>query len=184
MPDNNVKGGNELININVYEKIGLMLGMNVGDLGCGNLGYFSLPAAKIVGKSGTVYAVDILKSALQAVENRAKQEGIDNLKTVWSNLEVVGATKIPEASLDIAFIHNVLFQSDKDDLVIKEAYRLVKLGGKLMVIDWLKVKAPFGPLLGDRIDKEEVKKMAQATGFNFLEEFMAGPYHYGLIFVK
>ncbi len=83
--------------------------MSVGDLGCGNLGYFSVPAAKIVGQNGVVYAVDILKSVLQSVENIARQEGLDNIKTVWSNLEVVGATKITPASLDLIMVVNMLF---------------------------------------------------------------------------
>jgi ubiquinone/menaquinone biosynthesis C-methylase UbiE len=177
-------GGNELITINVWEKIGLASGQSVGDLGCGNLGYFAIPAAKIVGKNGTVYAVDILKSVLQAVESRVKQEGLENVKTIWSNLEVVGATKIPEGSLDAEFLHNVLFQSDKDDLVLKEAHRLLKSGGQLMVIDWLKVDAPFGPPMADRIDQAAVKQQAMAVGFSLAEEFTAGPYHYGLLFVK
>lgn len=177
-------GGNELINADVFDKVGLEKGMNVGDLGCGNLGFFSMPAAEIVGKEGTVYAVDILKSVLKVVGQLARQKGFKNLKTVWSNLEIVGATKIPAESLDVAFLVNILFQSQKDDLVIKEAFRLVKPGGKLMVIDWLKVDTPFGPPMNDRTNKAEIKNFAESAGFNLIEEFPAGPYHYGLIFMK
>ncbi|MEK7653155.1 MAG: methyltransferase domain-containing protein [Patescibacteria group bacterium] len=177
-------GENELITVDVFKKIGLDKGMSVGDLGCGNLGYFAVRAAKIVGKGGAVYAVDILKSALQAVENIARQESLENLKTVWSNLELVGATRIPESNLDVAFIHNVLFQSDRDGEVLKETFRLLKSGGKLMVIDWKKTDSPFGPPLADKISADEVKSHAQNAGFKLAEEFAAGPYHYGLIFVK
>lgn len=177
-------GGNELININVLEKVGLEEGMNVGDLGCGNLGYFSVSSAKIVGKNGTVYAVDILKSVLQAVENMARQEGLKNLKTIWSNLEIIGATKVPSESLDVAFLVNILFQSKKDDLVIKEAYRLTKSDGKLVIIDWLKKDAPFGPPVNDKTDKKEIIQFATDAGFKLIEEFAAGPYHYGLMFTK
>lgn len=181
MPD---IGGNELIKINIFEKVGLAEGMQVGDLGCGNLGYFSLPAAKIVGKKGTVYAVDILKSVLQSVEHIAKQEGLENIKTVWSNLEVVGATQVEPSSLDLAMLHNMLFQSTDDQKVFLESYRLLKTGGKLAVIDWKSISSPFGPPLEKRIKKEESIKFAQTAGFSLAEEFEAGPYHFGLIFIK
>lgn len=179
-----MQGGNELISINVFEKVGLEAGMHVGDLGCGNLGYFAVPAARLVGKGGVVYAVDILKSVLEAVGNRARQEGLTNIQTIWSNLEIIGATQIPEASLDLSMLHNMLFQSDKDDLVVKEAYRLTKVGGKILMIDWLKIETPFGPPIGDRPNPEDLKRYAQDTGLTLIEEFAAGPYHFGLLFSK
>ncbi len=179
-----VKGENELITTNVFELINLEKGMSVADLGCGNLGFFTFAAAKIVNKSGVVYAVDILKSALTAVESKAKELGLNNVKTVWSNLEVVGAAKIPDNSIDVAFLHNVLFQSDKDDLVMQEAYRLLKTGAKLMVVDWIKNETPFGPPLNDRLTPEQVKTYGIEAKLKVLQEFSAGPYHYGIIFVK
>lgn len=180
----NIQDGNQLINIDVFGKIGLEQGMNVGDLGCGNLGYFAIASAKKVGKNGMVYAVDILKSALQSVENRVKQEGLENVQMIWSNLEIYGATKIQEASLDVAFIHNVLFHAQEGDAMIREAARLMKNGGKLMIIDWLRISSPFGPPIADRPLPDMIKKSAIGAGLRLVDEFSAGPYHFGLIFVK
>ncbi len=179
-----MQDGNALITIDLVAKAGVESGMKVGDLGCGNLGFFSFPAAKAVGKDGIVYAVDILKPVLSAVENKARQDGFDNVKTVWSNLEIVGATKIQEGSLDIAMLINMLFQSEKDDMVIREASRLVKRGGKVVVIDWLRIAAPFGPKIEDRTNPDEIKKFAADCGLKILDEFDAGPYHYGIVFEK
>lgn len=178
------RGANELVKVDVFKKLDLTEGMTVADLGCGNLGYFAMSAARIVGRKGTVYAVDILKSVLNSVGNLARQQGFDNVKIIWSNLEIVGATKIPVASVDIALLHNVLFQSTDDAMVLKEAARLTKRGGKLMIIDWTKIASPFGPPIADRTNPTEIKSMAQAAGFKLIEEFEAGPYHYGLIFIK
>lgn len=175
---------NELLKVDVFKKIGLEEGMAVGDLGCGNLAYYAMGSAKIVGKNGPVYAVDILKTALDAVSARAKREGLENLKTVWSNLEVVGATNIPAGSLDAVFIHNVLFQSSAHEGFLKETARLLKSGGKLMIIDWKKTGAPFGPPVSDRPDPETVKALAVQNGFQLSEDFEAGPFHWGMIFVK
>jgi len=79
---------------------------------------------------------------------------------------------------------NILFQSHKDDLVIKEAYRLLKIGGKLIIIDWKRVSTPFGPPMADRTKPEEIKGFAQTAGFKLVDEFEAGRYHYGMMFVK
>jgi len=180
----NLQNGNELIKVDVFKKIGLEENMHVGDLGCGNLAFYALSSAKLVGKNGQVYAVDILKSALSAVDARIKQEGLKNIKTVWSNLELVGATNIPAGSLDVVFIHNVLFQAGKHDNFLKETARLLKQGGKLMIIDWKKIASPFGPPIKDRPEPELIKGMAAKAGLKLLEEFEAGPYHFGLIFAR
>lgn len=179
-----LQNGNELIKVDVFKKIGLEENMHVGDLGCGNLAFYALTAAKLVGKNGQVYAVDILKSALSAVDTRITQEGLKNIKTVWSNLELVGATNIPPASLDAAFIHNVLFQAGEHDNFLKETARLLKIGGKLMIIDWKKIASPFGPPVKDRPEPQLIIGMATKAGLKLTEEFEAGPYHFGLIFVK
>lgn len=180
----NVNGGNELISVDVFKKAGIEAGMHVADLGCGNLGYFIIPVGKLVGKNGIAYAVDILKNVLQSVESRAKQEGLENLQTVWSNLEIVGATKIPAGSLDVTFVINMLFQSKRDDLVLQESYRLLKNGGKMIVIDWLKISTPFGPPMADRTNPQEIRQFAETAGFKLVDEFEAGRYHYGMMFVK
>ena len=71
----------------------LKMGDSVADFGTGREGKIALPAARVVGKEGTVYAVDIVKSILPAVQTKAKMHGINNVTTVWSDLEVYGATK-------------------------------------------------------------------------------------------
>ena len=179
-----LQNGNELIKVDVFKKIGLEEGMHVGDLGCGNLAYYALTSAKLVGKSGQVYAIDILKSALSVVDARIAQENLKNIRTVWSNLELVGATNVPPASLDVAFIHNVLFQAGEHDNFLEETARLLKPGGKVMIIDWKKISSPFGPPVKDRPEPQLIKDMSTKAGLKLMEEFEAGPYHFGLIFTR
>ncbi len=176
-----IPGGSELLNpFLILEHAGLREGMSVADLGCGAIGHFVFPAARLVGRSGTVYAVDILKSALSGVESRAKIEGANNVRTVWSDIEVVGATKIPSGSLDVVMLVNNLPKRE----MVTEAVRLTKPGGLLLVVDWKLTAAPFGPPSKDRVDKEAVKIMATTERLRLKEEFEAGQYHYGLTFVK
>ena len=168
----------------VIAKAQIIEGMKVADLGCGNLGYFIIPIAKMVGKEGKAYAVDILKSVLDAVRSRAKLEMITNLETVWANLEKIGSTKIPEASLDLALLINVLFQNKKHKEVLKEAIRLIRKGGRLIIIDWKKSGIPFGPSVAMRIGPEDIKPLADDLNLKLIEESDLGDYFWSLIFEK
>jgi len=166
------------------DELGVSSGHQLGDLGCGGAGYFTLPAARLVGSQGKIYAVDILKAALDGVISKAKLENITNIETVWSDLEKVGATKIPAATLDFACLINIIFQSRQNDAMLKEANRLLKQGGKLLVVDWKVEPTPFGPPLENRLPPEKLKSLALAAGFAVDKQFEAGPYHYGFILSK
>lgn len=166
------------------DKLGVKLGQQVGDLGCGGAGYFSLPAARLVGPNGKVYAVDVLKSALEGVLSKAKLESLLNIEAIWSDLEKVGATKVVPESLDHALLVNILFQSRQNESLVQEAKRLLRVGGKLLVVDWKVETTPFGPPLANRLPAEAVKQLVGKFGFTVEKEFEAGPYHYGFVFIK
>ncbi len=176
-----IPSGSEVLDIKkLINKMQISAGMAVADLGCGTQGHFVFPAARAVGPEGKVYAVDILKSALAGVESRRKLDGATNVESVWSDLEIYGATAIPEASLDVTMVINNL----PKEPMLKEAARLTKKGGKLVVVDWKNQATPFGPPTKDRVQPSVVKDIMGRLRFLLKEEFEAGPYHYGLIFVR
>lgn len=178
-------GGSALINPNfILEKAQVGDKMKVADLGCGTSGYFIFPASKLVGKKGLVYAVDILKTALESINKRAKVENYTNIKTIWSNLEIFGATKIETSSLDLALLVNTLHQSSRRAEILREAIRLIKKGGKLVIVEWKNVALPLGPPVEERVKRDLLEAAAKKLGLILEEEFEAGQYHYGLIFVK
>ncbi|MDX9893725.1 MAG: methyltransferase domain-containing protein [Patescibacteria group bacterium] len=180
-----ISGGNELLDPNVIlERLGVKIGSKLADLGCGGAGHFIIPAAQMVGKNTNVYAVDILKSVLKSVTSKARLEGVNNIKTIWSNLEIPQATKIKDNELDFALLINILFQSKNDKVIIAEAKRMLKDGGRLLVIDWNNVPASFGPPNVDRVSSREIKTIASQLKLALIDEFDAGNYHYGLIFEK
>lgn len=180
-----VSGGNQLINRKkTLDRVGVSEGMHLADLGSGGLGYFVLPAAKMVGEKGKVYAVDILKSALSEVSKRARFLGLNNVKPIWANLEIYSSTGIPDRSLDMVFLINMLFQSKEHNTIFQEAKRILKLRGKLLVIDWNQAAIPFGPKLEDRVQAQEIKTLATSLGFRFLDEFSPGKFHYALLFQR
>lgn len=183
-----VATGNQLLNMEqvLAEQVGLGAGMFVADMGCGN-GFNALVAAKLVGGKGRVYAVDVLKSCLSTVETEARRHNLLNIKTVWSNVEIFGATKIPEETLDFALLIHTLYQVEASKIsdFLKETTRLLKPDGKIAVIDWTRQESPIGPPVDHRISEEVVRKGAQQLpNLQEASSFTPGDYHYGLIYNK
>lgn len=166
----------------ILNEIGIQPGMVVADFGSG-AGYFAILAAKMVGEKGKVYALDVQKSALESIRSKAKMEGIFNIETVWCNLEIPGGSKLSDDFADLVLLVNILFQSQKQIDIIKEAKRVLKSKGRLVVADWLP-DVPMGPKGGNIPSKENVRKLAGGEGLVFEREFDAGIYHYGLVFTK
>lgn len=169
---------------NILRKIAVEEGQKVAELGCGNFGFFVWPLSRLVGRRGTVYAVDILKSTLEEIKRQALKDNIPQVKIIWSNLEIFKATNIETSSLDNALLVNVLHQSSKRIEIIREAIRLLKRGGKLLIIEWENTDSPLGPSPDKRVRLDSLKAAAPKVGLEIKEEFSAGPYHYGLVLTK
>jgi len=155
--------------------------MKVADFGAGH-GYYSIEAAKAVGANGVVYAIDIRKEALSVIKSNARLAGIQNIETIWADLEKDGATSIKTGTLNFIIISNVLFQAEDKQAIIKEARRILKPDGKVGILEWNKENAKTGPPINFRIPKEETIELFQKSGFLFEKEFNAGDQHYGLVF--
>jgi len=184
---NTSKGGTHLLDAEflLSNKLGLRNGMTYADLGIGSAMHFIFPAAQMVGNEGKVYAVDIQKGLLSAAQSRARTEGLGNIETVWSDLEVYGAAKaITNDSLDALSLINVLYQTKEDEHVFNEANRMLKAGGKALVIDWLSNGASFGPPESARTSLDKVRQMAKVVGWREIEVFEPGTYHFAILFKK
>jgi ubiquinone/menaquinone biosynthesis C-methylase UbiE len=121
---------------------------------------------------------------LSEINKRIKQENIANIQTVWSNLEIFNATKIESGSLDAVFLINTLYQSHKRVEIMREAIRMLKKGGKLLVVDWKNLASPFGPPAEERVKIDLLKIGGKKLGLEIEDEFDAGQYHYGILFTK
>ena len=178
-------GGNTLLDVKLILQKGQVADrQKIAHLGCGASGHFVFPSAIITGKIGVVYAVDILKTVLDRIERQAFQENMTNIKTVWSDLEIFGATQIENSCLDAAFLVNVLYESSKRAEILRESIRLLKKDARLIVVEWKSIATPFGPPIEKRVRKDLLEVAGKKLGLHLLEDFEAGPYHFGLVFVK
>ncbi|MDP3954644.1 MAG: class I SAM-dependent methyltransferase [bacterium] len=167
----------------VVMSFGIREGMRVADFGSG-AGYFTILAAKIVGQGGRIIAIDIMDDALATLRAKASAEGITNIDTVKSNLEVPGSSGINNSSQDMVLAVNVLFQSEEKISIIKEAHRVLKDNGRMILIDWQKGTGGFGPPDDLRLNSEAMKSLAVEAGFELEAVIDAGVFHYGFVFKK
>lgn len=167
----------------VIEKLEIKEGMSVADFGCGT-GYFSLALGKKTGEGGIVHALDILPQKLESVESQAKSLGISNIVTHRVNLEKDNGSKLPNGSVDWVVMKDMLFQNKHKDKVIAEARRVLKDGGKMLIIEWNMEDSSIGPEKELRISKEALIMLADQQKLCFLKEIEVGDFHYGLIFTK
>jgi len=106
---------------------GLKPGQKVLEVGCGP-GFFTILAAKIVGKEGFVYAVDVHPLAIEKVKEKIKKEGIKNVKPILTNASNTG---LPDLSIDLAFLFGLRYIAGGLEDVISEIHRVLKPGGVL-----------------------------------------------------
>ena len=114
----------------ILEGIGIGPGLSVLDYGCGP-GSYSIAAARRVGSTGQVYALDILPLALRRVKNIASRKGLTKIETICSNC----ATKLPEACIDVVLLYDTLHALENPEEVLRELHRVLRPDGTLSVSD-------------------------------------------------
>lgn len=156
-------------------------GMRVADFGAGT-GVYSLAAARHVGHTGCVYAVEVQKDLVERFESELKSKHITNASVIWGDIEKNGGTKIADRSMDLVILSNVLFQAEDKLGVIDETKRVLKKGGRVLVIDWTDSFGNLGPTPSRVVTKKAVEDLFTKRGFEFTETVSTGEHHYGIIF--
>lgn len=165
------------------QRLNLSPGMTVVDFGAG-VGAYALVAATLVSSDDKVYAVEIQKGLLETLKKEAQEKNLHNVEVIWGDIEQAGGVSLPDNIADVVIISNVLFQAKSMYTLALEAKRLLKSGGRVMVIEWSESFGGVGPAPADIVSAEELKKIFGSVGLVLVQDFPAGDYHYGLIFAK
>lgn len=158
----------------LLKELGLRKGQTIADIGAGP-GFFTLPAARIVGPDGQVFAADIQGDMLAAVRSRAAEAELTNVRVVKSSDAEI---PIPQASCDFVLLFFVLHEIEQRAHFLHRSARLLKPTGKLVVLEWRKNDVKEGPPQEDRIDPAELEADAQAAGLQIAEQHDINERHY------
>ena len=168
---------------NNIARFALAPGMIIADIGSGS-GEYSIQAAKAVGHTGRVYAVDVQKDLLARLKKIATSENIRTIEVIAGDAEKVGGTGLREASIDGVILANILFQAEDKKGLLTEASRIIHPKGKAYVIDWKDSFGGLGPRQSDVVSSGAARALLEEGGFSVVSEFDAGDHHYGLIAEK
>jgi ubiquinone/menaquinone biosynthesis C-methylase UbiE len=93
----------------------------------------------------------------------------------------VSETKIPDNSIDLVIIANVLHDVENKPKLLEEVKRISKSRARMADIDWVAKETPFGPPQDIRLDEPRARAILESGGFTIRKKIDAGPYHYGLL---
>jgi len=149
-------------------------GMTVLDVGCA-MGFFTLPAARMVGASGRVIAVDIQQKMISALRRRAKRRGLlDRIDTRVGTEQGLGLSDL-DGKVDLVLAIHMVHEVPDRDRLMKELSQVVKTSGRMLVVE------PKGHVKAAAF--AETVAAAERAGFRAVDQFSVKRGH-SRLFVK
>jgi ubiquinone/menaquinone biosynthesis C-methylase UbiE len=109
-------------------------GMTVLDVGCG-MGFFSIPAAQMVGTDGKVICVDMQRGMLDAVEKRAYKAGVlQRIETRLCDQNTLGLGQLA-GTIDFALVFAVVHEVPDPSRIFAELGASLRPSGNILVVE-------------------------------------------------
>ncbi len=151
----------------ILKRTGVRKGQVVLDFGCGP-GNYAIPAGKIVGNKGKVYALDKDAYKLKELAQRAKSDGLKNIETIETGGEP--SSGLEDSSVDVVLLYDIFWYFPVTDprlpRLLKEAYRVLRDDGLMSAYP-------------EHIEIEELKQEIERAGFSLQNRFAGQLIHDG-----
>lgn len=146
----------------IAQKLGLEHPETLVDLGAGTA-FFSIAFLKYYSPA-TLYACDISTTMLDWVKENIVSEYPTIVPTQCEETQ----TPLDGNSADLVFMICLHHELENPEQTLAESYRILKPGGKVLVVDWKKAQMTEGPPLDIRCSIDEVQNQMENTGFDCL----------------
>lgn len=148
----------------VVAELDIQPGQKIADLGAGS-GLFTRPLARQVGPEGVVYAIDIDKDLLGHIEEVAREQNLQNIRTVLASEY---DPRIPE-KVDLILICDTLHQIKNKDTYLRDLTRYLRHSARVAIVDygteWPK------RFEASRFSVDELNEWMQSAGFSLDERY-------------
>jgi ubiquinone/menaquinone biosynthesis C-methylase UbiE len=142
-------------------RLGMEAGDSVVDIGCG-IGYFTLPAARMVGSQGRVYGLDIAPEMVEETKSKVSESHLANVEVL---LVRENDFLLPNRTGTYAFACLVAHEAGDLNAFFREIARILRPAGRVAVVEWEKRLSMMGPPLEHRLDSQAVADELRRCGF-------------------
>ena len=150
------------------------------DMGCGN-GFYTLKLARLTGRKGRVYAVDIQPEMLEMLKRRAREAKIENVVPLLG-----GETdpRLPRESLDLVLMVDVYHEFSKPAEMLQAIRASLKPAGRIALVEFRAEDpaVPIKPL--HKMSKEQILKEFSANRLKLASQFDGLPWQHLMFFVR
>lgn len=155
-------GREDRLQINrVMNILSIAPGKSVADIGAGS-GWFTVRAAKRVGGSGMVYAVDINPEAIRYIGERAQKEQLQNVKTILGKAD---DSLLPAGSVDAVLLLKTYHEVAQPVTLLRNLRGALRPGAKVGIIDRNGNGEDHG------VGRDVVLREAKEAGYKLLEQY-------------
>jgi cyclopropane fatty-acyl-phospholipid synthase-like methyltransferase len=159
----------------VIDALNLTPDATVADIGAGT-GYFAARLARMVPK-GRIYAADLEPDMVRYLADRARREGLTNLRPVQASPT---SAELPE-QVDRVLVVDTYHHIDDRTAYFKRLRDSLRPGGQVAIIDFT-LDSPVGPPKNTRIPADQVSAEMKRAGYAQIAQHGFLPYQYFLVF--
>jgi predicted methyltransferase len=147
----------------VMDALKIYDGNVVADLGAGG-GWFTVRLAQRVGPNGRVYAEDVQRQMIEAIERRVAREQLTNVKTI------LGTQSDPrlEEPVDAVLIVDAYHEMEHPVELLRNVAAKLKPNGRIGILNFRKDGHGPGPPLDERVDPERIISDLEAAGLRLI----------------
>jgi len=145
----------------VMNILGIAPGKAVADIGAGS-GWFTVRAARRVGGNGLIYAVDINPEAIRYIDERARKEQLQNVKTILGKPD---NPLLPARSVDAVLLLKTYHEVAQPVTLLQNLHAALRPGAKVGVIDRNGNGEDHG------VGRDIVIREAKEAGYKLVEQY-------------
>ena len=165
----------------VMDALHVAEGTTVADIGAGG-GWFTVRLARRVGPNGRVYAVDVQRLMIEAIQRRVQREGFSNVVPVQGDYD---DPKLPaDARLDAVLIVDAFHEMEDPVVMLRNVARTLAPHARIGIIDYREGDGGPGPDAAERVPPGAVMAQAATAGLKLVDQQTFLRYQYFLIFGK
>lgn len=173
--DSDVKTWLETDGVEFFKSIGMKKGQVVLDFGCGE-GHYAIPAAKLVGEKGKIYAVDKDEQALDRLAQIIEQNNIKNIEVIKEESK----TSLENNSVDFILCYDVVHYLQDRKIIYHELYRVLRPEGTFSLYPkHHKNDYPLMELANMKLEDiiKEVEEAGLSLQYKFLKRLIHDDYY-------